>query len=483
MTRKNITMMLLAFVSLILVACNGGGGDKKKDVTLSYAAWGDPVFHQKMIDAFEEKYPHINVQLRTDITGTGNAFTGAIVDSAKVGMLPDVFIIDNVTTAVHEGLAYNVTDLWNKDTDAQKVYPNIANTAVYGEKRLGIPSFQYLKGVLVNTEKFYNSTLNANSDKYRLNPDDNSPVYDWTIDEMLALATDISKFPGGESDLLLGVNYWEGNPFDFQQVVPSMVVDGGAYDTWDGTQFNYNSPVWIEAMQKKVDLETGKYPLGTSGKITEADVEQHPFLKDKFFIKDGFLAMEITGSWTFQTIIEARKNNVELGFWPYPRANAGDDLYPPTILDYHIISSQTNYPEEAFLLTKWMTFGEDGWNKRIELINQERKTAIDEGKIPALLDRFPIADYDGLWDKIKPLVSEVKGITETLDRLQYARPDLDKWLPGYIDFWSWVNDPENPNSYAKLLEVGRNSVPQFAEIWQAKANEIVQERLENLGKE
>ncbi len=484
MNKKGIIVIFLTFLSLILVACNGTTSNRK--VVLSYAAWGDQSFHQRMIDAFMEEYPHISVTLRTDITGTGDAFTGAIVDSAKVGMLPDVFIIDNVTTAVHEGLAYDATALWDADEDAQKVYENIAETAVYNGKRLGIPSFQYLKGVLVNTDKFYESTqLDPNNTKYRLNPDTNAPVFDWTFDEMLEIAQAINVYP--ESDptkLLLGINYWEGNPFDFQQVVPSMAPDGGSYDTWDGMKFNYTSnPLWLDAMRKKVDLENNVYDSGTSGRLTEEDILQHEFLRDQFFIREGYLAMEITGSWTFQTIIEARKQEVRLGFWPYPRVNIGDELYPPTILDYHIISSQTKFPEEAFLLTKWMTFGEDGWNKRIELINEDRTESLLLGEIPALLDRFPIADYDGLWEKIKPLVFDVVGMSEIIDRLPYSRPDLDKWLPGYIDFWSWVNSEENPNSYAALLAAGSSAVEEFAAVWEAKVNEIVSERLLNLGNE
>ncbi len=482
--KKGIIVTLITILSLLLVACNGTTSSRK--VVLSYAAWGDQSMHQRMIDAFMEEYPDISVSLRTDITGTGNAFTGAIVDSAKVGMLPDVFIIDNVTTAVHEGLAYDATALWDSDQDAQKVYPNIADTAVYAGKRLGIPSFQYLKGVLVNTRKFYDSTqLDTNATNYRLNPDTNAPVFDWTFDEMLEIAKAINVYP--ESDptkLLLGINYWEGYPFDFQQVVPSMAADGGAYDTWDGTRFNYSTnELWKDAMRKKVDLENNVYDSGTSGRLNEEDIEQHPFLADQFFIREGYLAMEITGSWTFQTIIEARKQGVNLGFWPYPRVNVGDELFPPTILDYHIISSQTKFPEEAFLLTKWMTFGEDGWNKRVELINEDRVAAELNGEIPALLDRFPIADYDGLWDKIIPLVSDVVGIAEIIERLPYSRPDLDKWLPGYIDLWSWINSEENPNNYSALLAAGSDAVEEFAAVWEAKANEIVSERLENLGNE
>src|SRR5690554_7046396 len=73
--KKYISIFVLVAFALLLVACNGNGngngnGNENK-IALSYADWGDLEFNEKMIDAFEEKYPHITVELRTDIAGSG----------------------------------------------------------------------------------------------------------------------------------------------------------------------------------------------------------------------------------------------------------------------------------------------------------------------------------------------------------------------------------------------------------------------------
>ena len=133
------------------------------------------------------------------------------------------------------------------------------------------------------------------------------------------------------------------------------------------------------------------------------------------------------------TLLEWHKDDgTNLGFWPYPSGSEG--LFPPTILDFAAVSSQTEYPDEAFLLAKWMTFGKDGWNARLDLYEEDRVKALFEGKTPSYLDRFPIANYPGVWDKVYNYVDGIEGINYTLDRIENSKPDLDKWLAGYKDF-------------------------------------------------
>ena len=81
-----------------------------------------------------------------------------------------------------------------------------------------------------------------------------------------------------------------------------------------------------------------------------------------------------------------------------------------------------------------------------------------------------------------PYVEDVEGLPEIVSNLENSKPDLDKWLPGYKDFWAWVNDTEN-NAYSweKLLAEGHNSVAAFASVWNEKINEIVSAEIASLG--
>lgn len=139
------------------------------------------------------------------------------------------------------------------------------------------------------------------------------------------------------------------------------------------------------------------------------------------------------------------------------------------------------FPEEAYLLAKWMTFGQDGWDARLDLLEEDRAEAIAAEELPAYLDRFPVADYPGVWERVSGLVEGIEGIEDIFDRIQYAKPDLDKWLPGYKDFWAWVFDPENPYNWDNLVTAGPTAVATYAAQWQTRANQLVTEQMAALG--
>src|SRR5690554_2705107 len=479
--KRKFSVILLLLFSLFLVACkknnngnggNGGNGGNKK-ITLSYADWGDPVFNRKMLDAFEAKYDHIEVHLRDDITGSGAEFTGRLIDAAQAGLLPDVFATDNVPTIINADLTLDVAQYWDADEDAKLVYPNVALAGVYGQKRFAVPSFQFLKGIMINKTIFENSNLRTVDGLYRMDSR-GLPVKDWTFSEMIEIAKAIKSITGSETTDVVGMDTWYGAS-DFQQVWPMMDDEAMQYDTWDGEKFNYTNKSWVDAMKVKVSFDA--LQDGTTLNLPP-DITGEYLHLNGLYISSGNVAMDIEGSWQFPQINVAAENNIDLGFWPYPSGTEG--LFPPTILDFQAISAQTEHPEEAFLLAKWMTFGKDGWDARLTILEAERAAAISAGERPNFLIGFPIADYPGHAERIEKLVAGIDGLQYSLDRMQYSKPDLDKWLPGYKDFWQWVGDPENPWNYDSLIQQGPTAVDQFAIEWETKINTFVSEQMEVL---
>ena len=449
-----------------------------QQITLSYADWGDQVLNQQLINLFQARYPHITVELRQDIAGSGATFTGNLVTAAAAGLLPDVFATDNVPTVINAGLTMDVAQFWDEDEDTALVYDNIALAGVYNGKRYAVPSFQFLKGILLNLDIFEKANLRSVTGQYRVDGD-GYPVKNWTFDEFVNISKAITNFDlVNKENLVVGLDTWYGSP-DFQQVWPTMQNASTQYDTWNGTGFDYTSPAWVEAMQEKVSLH--QLTDGTTTRFTVEDynAESNPELRT-YMIQTGYAAMDIEGSWQFWVIKDAIDNrDFRLGFWPYPQGVAG--LYPPTILDFQAISSQTLYPREAYLLAKWMTFGRDGWNARLGLLEADRQASLDLEETPNFLDRFPVADYPEVWERVSDLVDGIEGIESIFDRIQFSKPDLDKWLPGYKDFWAWAYDPENPFNFDDLVIEGPNAVPTYAEKWQEQANFIVQQQLTSLG--
>lgn len=471
--KKIYLVISLLLLSLALVACGGNNGEVSNRIQLSYADWGDPETNQKLIDAFEDAHPNIDVELRTDIAGSGAEFTGNLILAASVDLLPDVFATDNVPTIISSGLALDVQEYWENDEDAKLVYEYIAETGIYNGKRFAIPSFQFLKGILINLDIFERANLTTVEGKYRID-EDGYPVKNWTFMEMIEIAKAIKTPSFSDPDnTVVGLDTWYGSP-DFQQVWPTMNDESVMYDTFDGEKFNYNSPDWISAMQEKVSFH--QLVDGTTTRFTAEDLEAYSHING-YLIQTGYAAMDIEGSWQFWVIKEAKENGMNLGFWPYPQGTEG--LFPPVILDYQAVSSQTKHPEEAFLLAKWMTFGREGWENRLHILEEQREEDIELGKEPGFLDRFPIADYPEIWDRVDMFVEGIEGIDYIFRYIDQAKPDLDKWLPGYKDFWGWVNDAENNSSYSweKLVELGPSAVPEFANVWNNKANEMYQNAL------
>jgi multiple sugar transport system substrate-binding protein len=483
--KKILTLMVVLLIGFVLVACEDDKPDPNggtQTIALSYADWGNQEFNQKMIDAFELKYPNIDVTLRTDIEGSGEAFTGNLITAAQAGMLPDVFATDNVPTIINAGLTLDVAEYWDADEETDLIYDNIALTGVYNGKRYAVPSFQFLKGIMINLDIFERANLTTVAGKYRID-NDGYPVKDWTFEEFVEVAKAIKNFSLDSSGVLtdpantvIGLDTWYGSP-DFQQVWPMMEDENVQYDTWDGTSFHYTSPDWIYAMEQKVALH--QLLDGTTTRFT-AEVLAANEILDAYLISTGVGAMDIEGSWQLGFIRSAKlDNDINLGFWPYPSGDAG--LFPPTILDYQAVSSQTDYPEEAYLLAKWMTFGQEGWETRLDILEEEYDAALAAGEVPPYLDRFPVGDYPEVWDRVYDLVDGIEGIDYIIDRIEYSKPDLDKWLPGYKDFWAWVNDPENPYNWENLVVAGPTAVSTYAVQWENKINELVQGQLETIG--
>jgi ABC-type sugar transport system, periplasmic component len=180
--KKLLTVLVSTLLLVSLVACGAEEApvNQTKNIVLTYADWGDQELNQILIDAFMVEYPNIRVELRQDITGAGAAFTESLLNAQSANVLPDVFAIDNVPTGLSNGMLLDVTESWDADPDTKLVYPNIANAAVYNDKRFAIPSFQFIRGIYINLTllDYYNIPI---------------PDKDWKYDEFVDLAIQLRQ--------------------------------------------------------------------------------------------------------------------------------------------------------------------------------------------------------------------------------------------------------------------------------------------------
>lgn len=453
--KKIFSLLFLVSLVFALTACNKP--EKKDDDTIeiSYASWGNQEFEQKMIDAFMVANPDIKVTLRTDITGTGAEFTGNLITQGLAGTAPDVFAIDNVPTAMANGLTYDIAELWNNDPDTDKIYDNIANTAVYNGVRYAAPSYQFIEGIFINLTLL--DTLNLQK-----------PSKDWKYTDLVALA----KQATDQNNYIFGLEGMGGN-IDFDARIPQQNDVNLGYHTFDGTKFDFTNQQWIDAFKLKQELDA----YGVQPSFTEDELVAEFGSATAWPWIEGNVLMNIQGSWMLPTYItEFEKNEYELGFWPYPGGDAGQRI--PTILDYMCVSASTEYPEEAYKLLKWMSFGEDGWMARLEIM--------EEMDMP--LNGLPVGDYPAVWTKVEEMAGDIEGLSENIALLDNSVPDVDKWLPGYKDFWQWIFEPIHGTNDAGedidyITYINENNVDPavFAPIWEEKLNKSVEDALAELG--
>ncbi|MCK7484158.1 MAG: hypothetical protein MZU97_00400 [Bacillus subtilis] len=97
----------------------------------------------------------------------------------------------------------------------------------------------------------------------------------------------------------------------------------------------------------------------------------------------------------------------------------------PIVLDLMCISSQTDHPEEAYLLAKWMSFGSDGYLKRIEISSQTVEGIAALNMTPLQPDeetaRTPSSESITTFTEFRKVVEYDDYIIEP-----------NKYVPGYI---------------------------------------------------
>ncbi len=460
--KKYLSYILLLIFSLVLVGCgtpgtddpgkepgDNPGGTVSGKITLSYASWGDANLDALLIAEFEKTHPNVKIYRDDSITGTGNSFTANLVTAAQSGILPDVFITDNVISMIRNGLVTDVAEYWDADEETDLIYPNIAQTALYSGKRYAIPSFQFIKGMLVN--KTLLEQIGAPI-----------PEYDWTFEEFKQYCIDYAgktTVQYGSYDVpVQGINGFAPNggegTLGFEQVMPGQDSDVLLYDAYDGTSYKYTDPLWI-----KYRGETDYFfDNGLVESLTAEDKAAYFGAEDAYAFEKGVVMFGIEGSWNASNVISNMgANGQEVDFYPFP---AGAKHQIPVILDYICVSSQTQHPELAYEFAKFMSYGREGWAARLAATKE----------LNQVINGFPVSDYPEIWEELKEGIDTETyggGLLANIELLPNGIPDADKWMPGYGEFWVWVG--EN----AETLGFWDKTPDELAGIWEAElANQI-----------
>ena len=143
--KKLLSMLLilaLAMSAMPFALAEGLEPLTTDEITLRYACWGqaeagEPEVLQALIAQFEEAHPNIHVEFVPIDQGTWDA---GLTNLASQGQLPDVFWVFSVSAAVSNEWALDLTEFYEKDPDAQELYPTMVSSSKIGGKNYSYPA-------------------------------------------------------------------------------------------------------------------------------------------------------------------------------------------------------------------------------------------------------------------------------------------------------------------------------------------------------
>ena len=380
--KKLLSMLLILALALSiapLALAEGLEPLTTDEITLRYACWGqaeagEPEVLQALIAQFEEAHPNIHVEFVPIDQGTWDA---GLTNLASQGQLPDVFWVFSVSAAVSNEWALDLTEFYEKDPDAQELYPTMVSSSKIGGKNYSYPAVLFPHMVFMNKTLF---------DKYNVD----LPSTDWTWDDYFDLAEELSH----PEEFYFGVS----NPL-YVDLFPAAINGNQGKFGWDGEAYHFDD-VWVEAVETRAEVINNKICEWMSAEDKEAvlgDPGAWPPGK-------GRTAMHIDWPWTmamFNTTVK-EETGCEFVYYPLPMGEGKGEL---AIVDNGIIAASTEHPREAWELAKWMS-----WGPMAALKRQETYRSLGYP-----VSRMPVVSTPEVWqDLVDNADDTIKGFYEAV---------------------------------------------------------------------
>ena len=406
--KKLLSMLLilaLAMSAMPFALAEGLEPLTTDEITLRYACWGqaeagEPEVLQALIAQFEEAHPNIHVEFVPIDQGTWDA---GLTNLASQGQLPDVFWVFSVSAAVSNEWALDLTEFYEKDPDAQELYPTMVSSSKIGGKNYSYPAVLFPHMVFMNKTLF---------DKYNVD----LPSTDWTWDDYFDLAEELSH----PEEFYFGVS----NPL-YVDLFPAAINGNQGKFGWDGEAYHFDD-VWVEAVETRAEVINNKICEWMSAEDKEAvlgDPGAWPPGK-------GRTAMHIDWPWTmamFNTTVK-EETGCEFVYYPLPMGEGKGEL---AIVDNGIIAASTEHPREAWELAKWMS-----WGPMAALKRQETYRSLGYP-----VSRMPVVSTPEVWqDLVDNADDTIKGFYEAvLTRGVNFVPSNWPVCPGWGEIESYYN--------------------------------------------
>lgn len=401
--RKVANLFCLCALGLSLVSC-----DNDNRTVITYRSWDYGTETQnneerQLIKAYEELHPDIRIQIVENVA-SGNFYWDDIKASVSNGIdLADVFMVPNLDWPLAAGYLLNIKDLTDADEEFNKVPLSIREACTFKSGVYAIPCRMNLQGYFVNTT-IVNRDLGIETNNISCN----SPY---------SVIENIVNTASNNPDIV-GLN----SAAHFIDTMASVLDETGelGYFTWDGSQYHLDSDAFISGVQKGKEMFDAKKTLDAYNDDERLLLGLDPEIDPKVDAwNKGKLALRYGYTYEIPDMLTNNELNNSYKFI----GNPGGKI---TIVgDYYGIYKNTKHKNEAYDFAKWMSFGKEGFLKRMELYRSKGSM----NTLPLIDDEDLIEDYFNLYGSS----SEMSGLETAYEYIQNkSMVEGVKVVPGFL---------------------------------------------------
>lgn len=472
--KKKVLAILMAMVMLISAVACSKGDDKPGDsnngstgsssqssvdtgdqITLNYWGYDDESTGQYMVEKFMEKYPNIKVTYRL-IEDMSTDLSAA----AAAGDFPDVFEGTDSDTALANQYWLDISQYFDADEENKNIMPSIYEYGVGcfdTSARFAVPMKYWPSAVFIDRNVIEKLNLQM-------------PRTDWTWDEMIQLIKD-ATVDDRTGMKYYGLGYY--NRLDSLYGIAATSKDV----RWIKGEFGYNGEdfdlsYWATGEQQFADLKLSGYVAPQQS--TQA-MEDWSGDWNTWFGATGHVAVFSEGSWTYMDLWgrDGYQEEYGLDIVPYVTPNVVDEKEHNVIANMYMggVSTSTKHPYEAYLLLKWMGWGIDGWNARLDLY--EDPTIVNASGVPLKNSTmpYPITLDEGVWTRFKALFPQDPDHKPYWDDYfaSITRPVPYGWY-NIAGYWNFCDQYFNNIGIHDLVDAGSAKAADYALEATEKAN-------------
>lgn len=476
MKKKLLSVMLVAAMVTGLTACGGNGssgsadanaagdaggataspdGVTTEEITLTYWHYEDETTMNLMAEKFMELYPNITVETK-QIADMSTDLSAA----AAAGNFPDVFSGTDSDTALANMYWADITDYVANDPETENLMATIEEYGIGKfdtDCRFAMPTWFQPSAVFIDKNVIEKLNLEM-------------PRTDWTWSEMIQLIKD-ATVDDRSGMKYFGLGYY--NRLDSLYGIAACSAAERAIKGefgFDGNDFDLS--YWAIGEQEFSDLKLAGY---VAPQQNTQEMEDWSGDWSTWFGASGHVAVFSEGFWSYMNLwgTEGYQELYGLDIVPYVTPNVVDEKEHNVISNMYLggISTSCQHPYEAYLLLKFMGWGVDGWNARMDIY--EDTSITNTSGVPLKNSNMPVPMTldEGVWARYRALFPSDEEHAQYWDDYfsSIVRPVPYGWY-SIAGYWNFCDQYFNKIGIHDLVDQGKAKSADYAAEATEQAN-------------